>query len=117
MDDNDLLAAVSCVDYAAMDNYMASYMASVAASGLRVTGGYAFVIHPAVPSGSKLLLDVVRDTRRHTARGTVTNVDGAKNVVTYVDGVGDRLWGFSVVYKGGISVSAGMGLVYASGNC
>jgi hypothetical protein len=93
----------SCVNYAAMKEDMAS----VITNGPGVPGGYAFVIHPAgIPSGSKLLLDVTRNI-------TVTS----GGVTTTTGGTGDRLWGFGAFSKDGVSVSAGMGLVYASGNC
>jgi hypothetical protein len=93
----------SCVNYAAMKEDMAS----VITLGPGVPDGYAFVIHPAaIPSGSKLLLDVTHNT-------TVTS----GGVTTTRGGVGDRLWGLGASSKDGISVSAGMGLVYASGNC
>jgi hypothetical protein len=93
----------ACVNYTAMNEDMAS----VITLGPRVPKGYAFVIHPAaIPSGSKLLLDVTHPT-------TVTS-DG---VTTTTGGVGDRLWGLGASSKDGTSVSAGMGLVYANGNC
>lgn len=94
----------SCVNYPAMKEDMAS----VITLGPGVPGGYAFVIRPAaIPSGSKLLLDVTHDT-------TVTS-DGT---TTTEGGVGDRLWGLGAANSmDGISVSAGMGLVYANGNC
>lgn len=93
----------SCVNYPAMKEDMAS----VITLGPGVPGGYAFVIHPAaIPSGSKLLLDVTHNT-------TVTS----GGVTTTRGGVGDRLWGLGASSKDGISVSAGMGLVYANGNC
>jgi hypothetical protein len=99
----------SCVNQAAMNEDMAS----VITLGPGVPDGYAFVIHPAgIPSGSKLLLDVTRNT-------TVTS----GGVTTTRGGVGDRLWGLGantapgVTAKDAISVSAGLGLVYTSGNC
>jgi hypothetical protein len=94
----------SCVNYAAMEEDMAS----VITLGPEVPDGYAFVIHPAgIPSGSKLLLDVTRNTTV-TSGGVTTG--GGRDV--------DRLWGFGASSpKDGISVSAGMGLAYASGNC
>ena len=93
----------ACVDYQAMK----ADMASVITNGPEVPSGYAFVIHPAgIPSGSKLLLDVTHLT-------TVTS----NGVTTTGGGVGDRLWGFGAGQVGGVSVSAGMGLVYASSNC
>jgi hypothetical protein len=93
----------SCVNYAAMKEDMAS----VITNGPGVPDGYAFVIHPSgIPSGSKLLLDVTHLT-------TVTS----GGVTTTTGGVGDRLWGFGAHSKDGVSVSAGMGLVYNSANC
>ena len=93
----------ACVDRQAMK----AEMASVITNGPTVPNGYAFVINPAgIPSGSKLLLDV-------TNRTTVTS----SGVAAKVGGFGDRLWGFGVSQKGGISVTAGMGLVYANSNC
>jgi len=94
----------SCVDHTAMK----ADMASVITNGPKVPNGYAFVIHPAaIPSGTKLLLDVTHDF-------TVTS----GGVTTTVGGVGDRLWGFGAFSpKDGTGVSAGMGLVYASRNC
>ena len=93
----------SCVNRTAMKEDMPS----VITNGPGVPNGYAFVIHPAgIPSGSKLLLDVTHNT-------TVTS----GGVTTTVGGVGDRLWGLGASSKDGISVSAGMGLVYANGNC
>ena len=93
----------ACVDRQAME----ADMASVITNGPTVPNGYAFVIHPAgIPSGSKLLLDV-------TNRTTVTS----SGVAATVGGVGDQLWGFGASQKGGVSVNAGMGLVYANGNC
>jgi hypothetical protein len=93
----------SCVNYAAMKEDMPA----VITLGPGVPDGYAFVIHPAaIPSGSKLLLDVTHNT-------TVTS----GGVTTTRGGVGDRLWGLGADSKDGISLSAGMGLVYANGNC
>jgi hypothetical protein len=93
----------SCVNYPAMNEYMAS----VITLGPGVPDGYAFVIHPAdIPSGSKLLLDVTHNTT--VTSGGVTTTGG---------GVGDRLWGLGASSKSGISLSAGIGLVYANGNC
>lgn len=92
----------ACVDHQAMK----ADMASVITNGPMVPSGYAFVIHPAgIPSGSKLLLDVTRPTV--TSSGVTTTAGGA----------GDQLWGFGASQAGGVSVSAGMGLVYASSNC
>lgn len=92
-----------CVDHQAMK----ADMASVITNGPAVPNGYAFVIHPAgIPSGSKLLLDVTHLT-------TVTS----SGVTTTAGGVGGQLWGFGASQVGGVSVSAGMGLVYASSNC
>jgi len=93
----------ACVDHQAMT----ADMASVITNGPAVPNGYAFVIHPAgIPSGSKLLLDVTHLT-------TVTS----SGVTTTGGGVGGQLWGFGASQVGGVSVSAGMGLVYASSNC
>ena len=93
----------ACVDRPAMK----ADMASVITNGPTVPNGYAFVIHPAgIPSGSKLLLDVTHLT-------TVTS----SGVTTAAGGVGDRLWGFGASQVGGVSVSVGMGLVYADSNC
>lgn len=93
----------ACVDRQAMK----ADMASVITNGPTVPNGYVFVIHPAgIPSGSKLLLDVTHLT-------TVTS----GGVTATVGGVGDRLWGFGASQTGGVSVSAGMGLVYANSNC
>jgi hypothetical protein len=92
----------ACVDREAMKQDMAA----VITLGPAVPSGYAFVIHPAaIPSGSKLLLDVTHLT-------TVTS-GGA---TTSSGGVGDRLWGFGAGSKN-VSVSAGMGLVHEGGNC
>lgn len=95
----------SCVNYAAMKEDMAS----VITLGPGVPGGYAFVIHPAgIPSGSKLLLDVTHLTTV-TSGGVTTTTGGSDR---------DRLWGFGAASsKDGISVSAGLGLVYTDGNC
>jgi hypothetical protein len=91
----------ACVDRVAMTQDMAS----VITLGPQVPDEYAFVIHPAaIPSGSKLLLDVTHPT---VTSGGITATTG---------GVGDRLWGLGVDSKD-VSVSAGMGLVYDSGNC
>jgi hypothetical protein len=91
----------ACVDRVAM----AQDMASVITLGPEVPHEYAFVIRPAaIPSGSKLLLDVTHPT---VTSGGITTTTG---------GVGDRLWGLGVGSKD-VSVSAGMGLVYDSGNC
>jgi hypothetical protein len=99
----DVHYPASCVNYAAMREDMAS----VITLGPGVPDGYAFVIHPAaVPSGSKLLLDVTHNTTVTSGGGTTTG-----------GGVGDRLWGFGAGSKDGMSVSAGMGLAYADGNC
>jgi len=99
----DVHYPASCVNYAAMKKDMAS----VITLGPGVPDGYAFVIRPAaIPSGSKLLLDVTRDTT--VTSGGVTATRG---------GVGDRLWGLGASSKDGMSVSAGMGLTYADGNC
>jgi hypothetical protein len=69
----------ACVDRQAMTQDMAS----VITLGPGVPGEYAFVIHPAaIPSGSKLLLDVTHLT-------TVTS--GGTIICTA--GVGGRLWG------------------------
>jgi hypothetical protein len=93
----------SCVNYTAMKEDMAS----VITNGPGVPDNYAFVIHPAgIPSGSKLLLDVTHNTT--VTSGGVTTTGG---------GVGDRLWGLGASSKSGISLSAGIGLVYANGNC
>jgi hypothetical protein len=93
----------ACVDHQAMK----ADMASVITNGPAVPNGYAFVIHPAgIPSGSKLLLDVTHLT-------TVTS----SGVTTTGGGVGGQLWGFGASQVGGVSVSAGMGLAYASSNC
>ncbi len=93
----------ACVDRQAME----ADMASVITNGPTVPNGYAFVIHPAgIPSGSKLLLDVTHLT-------TVTS----SGVTTAAGGVGDRLWGFGASQVGGVSVSVGIGLVYADSNC
>jgi hypothetical protein len=93
----------ACVDYTAMKEDMAA----VITSGPKVPDEYAFVIHPAaIPSGTKLLLDVTH---------LVTVTSGG--VTTTVGGVGDRLWGFGASLKDGGGVSAGMGLVYTSGHC
>jgi hypothetical protein len=93
----------ACVDYKAMKEDMAS----VIMNGPKVPDEYAFVIHPAaIPSGTKLLLDVTH---------LVTVTSGG--VTTTIGGVGDRLWGFGASLKDGAGVSAGMGLVYANGNC
>lgn len=100
---SDVHYPAACVNHQAMK----ADMASVITNGPTVPDGYAFVIHPAgIASGSKLLLDVTHLT-------TVTS----SGVTTTVGGVGDRLWGFGVSQVGGVSVSAGMGLVYASSNC
>ena len=100
----DVHYPASCVNYAAMKEDMAS----VITLGPRVPDGYAFVIHPAaIPSGSKLLLDVTHNTTVTSGGGTTTRSGG----------VGDRLWGFGASSKDGMSVSAGMGLAYADGNC
>jgi hypothetical protein len=100
---SDARYPAACVDRQAMK----TDMASVIANGPTVPGGYAFVINPAgIPSGSKLLLDV-------TNRTTVT----PGGVAAKVGGPGDRLWGFGASQKGGVSVVAGMGLVYASSKC
>ncbi|HEX6450441.1 MAG TPA: hypothetical protein VF060_13385 [Trebonia sp.] len=65
----------SCVNYAAMKEDMAS----VITLGPGVPGGYAFVIHPAaIPSGSKLLLDVTRNT---TVTSVVLPPLGAASVI------------------------------------
>jgi hypothetical protein len=95
---------VSCVNYAAMKEDMAS----VVTLGPRVPDGYAFVIHPrAIPSGSKLLLDVTHNSAVTSGGRTTTR-----------GGVGDRLWALGGANrKDGTSFSAGMGLVYASNNC
>jgi hypothetical protein len=95
----------ACVDYKAMKEDMASVITIT--TGPRVPGQYAFVIHPAaIPSGTKLLLDVTRLT-------AVT-----PGGVTTPGGVGDRLWGVAVRSpRDGASVSAGMGLVRANGDC
>lgn len=99
----DVHYPASCVNHAAMKKDMAS----VIMLGPGVPDGYAFVIHPAaIPSGSKLLLDV-------THNSTVTS----GGVTTTRGGVGDRLWGFGASSKDGMSVGAGMGLAYADGNC
>lgn len=105
--DNHYPAA--CVDRAAMDKDMAN----VITIGPKVPDGYAFVVHPAsIPSGTKLLLDVTHNF--------TTTRDG---VTTTVGGVGDRLWGFGATNLkegaavSGTGVSAGMGLVFTSGNC
>lgn len=91
----------ACVDRQAMTQDMAS----VITLGPQVPDEYAFVIHPAaIPSGSKLLLDVTHPT---VTSGGITATTG---------GVGDRLWGLGAHSKD-VSVSAGMGLVYDSGNC
>ena len=91
-----------CVDREAMTRDMAS----VITLGPAVPDGYAFVIHPAaIPSGSKLLLDVTHLTTV-TSGGTTTTGGGA----------GDRLWALGAGSKD-FSVGAGMGLVYDSGNC
>jgi hypothetical protein len=93
----------ACVDRQAMTQDLAS----VITLGPEVRGEYAFVIHPAaIPSGSKLLLDVTHLTTV-TSGGTTTSTGG---------GTGDRLWGLGAGSKD-VSVSAGMGLVYDSGNC
>jgi hypothetical protein len=94
----------ACVDREAMKEDMAS----VITLGPAVPDEYAFVIHPAgIPSGSKLLLDVTHLT---------TVISGGTTTTT--GGVGDRLWlwGLGAGSKD-VSVSAGMGLVYDSGNC
>jgi hypothetical protein len=92
----------ACVDRQAMTHDMAS----VITLGPKVPDGYAFVIHPAtIPSGSKLLFDVT-DPTTVTSGGTVATNGG----------VGDRLWALGAASKD-FSVSAGMGLVYDSGNC
>jgi hypothetical protein len=91
----------ACVDREAMKEDMAS----VITLGPAVPNEYAFVIHPAaIPSGSKLLLDV---THPIVTSGGIAATTG---------GVGDRLWGLGAASKD-VSVSAGMGLVYDSGNC
>jgi hypothetical protein len=95
----------SCVNFAAMTEDMAS----VLTLGPGAPDGYAFVIHPAaIPSGSKLLLDVTRNTTVSTDGGTTTR--GGH--------VADGLWGLTAAsVKDGTSVSAGMGLVHANGKC
>lgn len=94
----------SCVNYAAMKEDMAS----VITLGPSTPEPYAFVIHPAgIPSGSKLLLDVT-----HPAS------DASGGVTATGDGSAGRLWGVGAASaKDGTSVSARMGLVYASGGC
>jgi hypothetical protein len=95
----------SCVNYAAMKEDMASVIQFSRPRGSLDRD--FFVIHPtAIPSGSKLLLDVTHHTT--VTSGGVTTAGGS---------VGDRLWGLGASSKDGISVSAGMGLVYANGNC
>jgi hypothetical protein len=101
---SDTRYPAACVD----NNAMAEDMASVITIGSKVPDQYAFVIHPAaIPSGTRLLLDV-------THLVTVTSA----GVTTTVGGVGDSLWGFSASMRDGVGeVSAGMGLVHASDNC
>jgi hypothetical protein len=108
--DKDYPAA--CVDYKAMKEDMASVITNGPSpagitNGPTVPDEYAFVIHPAaIPSGTKLLLDVT-----HLITGT------SGGVTTTIGGVGDRLWGFGASLKDGVGVTAGMGLVYSNGNC
>lgn len=99
---SDTRYPAACVDMEAMTQHMAS----VITLGPAVPDGYAFVIHPAaIPSGSKLLLDVTHLTTV-TSGGTTTTGGG----------VGDRLWALGAGSTD-VSVGAGMGLVYDSGNC
>jgi hypothetical protein len=92
----------ACVDREAMT----ADMASVITLGPAVPHEYAFVIHPAaIPSGSKLLLDVTH----------LINVNSGGTTTTGGVNIG-RLWGLGAGSKD-VSVSARMGLVYDSGNC
>jgi hypothetical protein len=92
----------ACVDREAMQEDMAS----VIKLGPAVPDGYAFVIYPAaIPSGSKLLLDVTHLTTVTSGGATTTG-----------GGDGDQLWALGADSKD-FSVGAGMGLVYDSGNC
>jgi hypothetical protein len=99
----------ACVDREAMKDDMAA----VITLGPKVPIGYVFVIHPAgIPSGTRLLLDVIRPT-------TVTS--GGR--VASTGDVGGRLWAFGagtapgVTGKKYVSVAAGMGLVHDTGSC
>lgn len=86
----------ACVDYKAMKEDMASVITFTTRPG--VPGEYAFVIHPAaIPSGTRLLL---------VTAGTSGGLD-------YPPGLG----GVGVASPRDGFVSAGMGLVHASGDC
>jgi hypothetical protein len=109
----------ACVDTAAMKKDMAS----VITWNRKQVAEYAFVIHPAgIPSGSKLLLDVTRNTTVTTGQSTGFFLPaGEHQLGLKADAGGWVSTGVGLAYDSfletGVSMNADMGLAYDSGSC